>query len=297
MKTINCLKLIGINLVFVVVIVLPFLPGPPNKLVIGLSVFGQSAGFFGLLLVLIGIVWAVVEIRNLRNRNNESPNCPKDPSGMPAYSLAIIATAIIAGIYLLLVIGVFVNGEILAGLLVLILGAFALKPAITKIKKQKHTSVRQLNPAPFYLLTIPLIAFVTRIYLMEPLSDYSRSIAIERSQVLIAAIEDYKNKEGQYPESMQDLETRYVKKIPSPFIMGILSFRYNKINDHYSLSFSQWLELGSLEEIVLYDKNHLRNNLTGEFAKYDYSFDLCRVKGAFARYDTRYNHWQYYWVD
>ena len=79
--------------------------------------------------------------------------------------------------------------------------------------------------------------------------------------------------------------------------MGIGDFRYNKINDHYSLSFSQWLYLGSLEEIVLYDKNNLKNNLTGEFAKYDYSFDLCRVKGAFASHDTRYDNWRYYLVD
>jgi hypothetical protein len=79
--------------------------------------------------------------------------------------------------------------------------------------------------------------------------------------------------------------------------MEILNFRYNKINDRYSISFSQWLDLGSLEEIVLYDKNNLRNNLKGEFAKYDYRFDLCRVKGAFASYDTRHHHWRYYLVD
>jgi len=291
MKRINWIKLAVINLLLIVVIISPFLPGPPNKLVIGLSVFGQSAGFFGLLLMPIGIIWAIVEIRNLRNRNNENP------SWRSAYSLAIIATAIITAIYLLLVVGVFVNVELLAGSLALVLGAFALKRAITEIKKLRDTSVRQLNPVPFYLLTIPLIAFITRIYLMEPFSDYSRSVAIERGQILIAAIEEYKNKEGQYPESIQDLETRYLKKIPSPFIMGILNFQYNKINDHYSLSFSQWLELSSLEEIVLYDKNNLKNNLTGEFAKYDYSFDLCRVKGAFANHDTRHDHWRYYLVD
>ncbi len=43
--------------------------------------------------------------------------------------------------------------------------------------------------------------------------------------------------------------------------MGVFDFRYHKIDDNYSLSFSQWLEFGSLEEIVLYDKNSLRNNL------------------------------------
>jgi len=59
MKRINWIRLTGINLLFIIVIILPFLPGPPNKLVIGLSVFGQSAGFFWLLLVPIGIIWSI----------------------------------------------------------------------------------------------------------------------------------------------------------------------------------------------------------------------------------------------
>jgi hypothetical protein len=84
--------------------------------------------------------------------------------------------------------------------------------------------------------------------------------------------------------------------IPSPSVMGIRNFRYNKINDHYSLSFSQWLEFGLLEEIVLYDKDNIRNKLTGSYAKDDYSLDLCRIKGAFKVHDAN-NGWQYYWLD
>lgn len=79
--------------------------------------------------------------------------------------------------------------------------------------------------------------------------------------------------------------------------MGIVNFRYNKINEDYSLSFSQWLEWGSLEVIVLYDKNNLRDNLKGRFAEWDYSFDLCRTKGAFASYDTKFENWRYYLCD
>lgn len=291
MKGFNWIKLTGINLLFVLVIILPFLPGPPNKLVIGLSILGQSAGFFGLLLVPIGIIWAIVEIRKCRKGNYESPNWKR------AHHLAIIATVIVSAICLLMVIGVIVHLEILAGVLGIILIALGLHRSIIGIKKLRDNSVKKLNLMPFYLLTVPLIALITRIYLMEPISDYSRSFAIQRSQTLIASIEEYKNKEGQYPESIQKLETRYLKKLPAPFIMGIQNFRYNKIDDHYSISFSQWLDLGSLEEIVLYDKNNLRSNLKGAFASYDYKFDLCRVKGAFASHDTRYDNWRYYLCD
>jgi len=350
MKRSGWIKLVAMSVLLIAGIISPFLPGPPNRFVIGLSVFGQSAGFFGLLLVPIGIIWAVVEIRNLKSRNVENPNWRQaysiaiiataiilaiiglaviqlkagflgplliligiiwpiveirnlrnrngeNPNWRTAYSLAIIATVIIVAIYLLLLVAVFIQGEFVNGSLALVLGALALKKAIAGIKKLRDPSMWQFNSTPFYLLAIPLIAYFTRIYIMEPLSNYSRSMAIERSQVLIAAIEEFKNKEGQYPESIQDLEAGYLKKIPSPLIMGILNFRYHKINDNFSLSFSQWLELGSLEEIVLYDKDNLKNKLTGQFAKYDYSFDLCRVKGAFASYDTGHGYWRYYWVD
>jgi hypothetical protein len=174
--------------------------------------------------------------------------------------------------------------------------ALGLTLTIKEIKNLKNPGGK-FNPVPIYLITIPLIAFLARVYLVGPVSDYSRSFAIKRSEVLIGSIEEYKNREGQYPESIRELETRYKTKIPNPFIMGILDFRYNKINDHYSISFSQWLEWGSLEEIVLYDKDNLRNNLTGGYAKYDYGFDLCRVQGAFAVRDTKYDNWQYYLVD
>jgi len=61
-------------------------------------------------------------------------------------------------------------------------------------------------------------------------------------------------------------------------------------------TFFQKMEL-TLEEIVLYDKNDLKNKLSGEFAKYDYSSDLWRVKGAFSSHGTRHNNWRYYHLD
>lgn len=290
MKKSNWIKLTGMNLLFIIAIILPFIPGPPNKLVIGLSAVSQFAGFFGLVLVPIGIIWTVIEIRKWRNSNNENLNYR-----LPFY-LAIIATVIITAACLILAITVIIINGALIGIAGLILIALGLKLAIKEIKKLKY-SAGKFNPVPIYLFTIPLIAFLTRVFLVGPVSDYSRDFAIKRSEALIASIEEYKNKEGQYPESINELETRYKTKIPGPYIMGILDFRYNKINDRYSISFSQWLECGSLEEIVLYDKKNLRNNLTGQFAKYDYGFDLCRVKGAFAIHSTMYENWRIYLVD
>lgn len=291
MKPANWIKLVAINALLVLVILSPFLPGPANKLVIGLSVLGQLSGSLPLLLVPVGIIWAIIEIINRKQANNTGIN------RRPAFVLAIIATAISTATYLLFLLGVFVTDGWPAGLTSLLAGVIVSIITIRGIRKLKNNTGTRLNPAPFYLLTIPLVALVTRIYVMEPVSNKSRDLAIEKTQSLITLIEAYKSRTGQYPDSIEQLAAQSTNKIPTAGIMGILNIRYNKINDQYSLSFSQWLELGSLEEIVLYDKSDLRNNLKGHYAAYDYGFDLCRIKGAFAVHDTRYTNWQYYHVD
>ena len=133
--------------------------------------------------------------------------------------------------------------------------------------------------------------------LVTPISDYTRNIAILHGEQLVEKIERFKTEQGFYPNTLAQLEHKGKPKPGQPFIMGITGFRYNRINDQYSLSFSQWLECGSLEDIVLFDKNNLRNKLEGRDAPYNYDFDLCRVKGAFAVRATGYTGWTRYLID
>lgn len=211
--------------------------------------------------------------------------------------LASSAAAVLLFISLLLTLAVFVGVGVLQGLLALIVLSTAMFWLIKRIGKMATTNTARFSQFPIYLTTIPIMAFLVTTFIMRPASNFSRNYAIERSQTLITAIEDYKIKEGHYPESLDAIAVRYPGKVPEPFVMGIDKFRYNRINDQYSLSFSQWLDWGSLEEIALYDKSNLRNNLTGNYAFYDYQFDLWRVKGAFAVYDTKHPDWQYYHCD
>lgn len=353
MKKINWKKIIAINLVIILMIVSPFLPGPSNQLVDLFSVAGQVLGFFGLLMVPLGAAWTIIEIRKLRKANRDLADQHYRiaittallvafifflgilflPNPMPKISflfglllvlsgfmaalkqikkwknnrevipdngatviLAFLATACMSFIYIFLLLFVFIMMGTFPGVVgvsLLFMGWFW---AIKQIRKLRKTYERKFNPACLYLLTVPLIAFLTTMFIIKPASNFSRSFAIKRSEALIASIEEYKDRTGHYPESIGNLYSHSMKKIPKPFIMGIGNFRYNKIGDQYSLSFSQAPGLG-LEEIVLYDKNDLKNNLKGEYTKYDYSFDLCRVNGAFASHDTRHDHWRYYLVD
>jgi hypothetical protein len=245
----------------------------------------------GLLLVVTGFVLALQKIQKWEH-NKEQFN-----DGGASYILAVSAISCISFIYLLTSVFVLVGIGIIPGIIMLLLLLVGFALINNRVKLLKTGKQEKFNPMPLYLMSVPVIAFLGFMFLITPLSDFSRNFAIQRSQVLITLIEEHKNKTGEYPVSIDDLDPRSVQKKAKTNIMGIENYRYTKINDHYSLSFSQWKDLGSLEEIVLYDKNNLKDNLIGEFAKYDYSLDLHRVKGAFASHDTRYDNWRYYLVD
>ena len=356
MKQVNWKKLAGLNLLVVLMIVSPFIPGPSNKVVLAISVLGQVAGIFGLLLVPTGLAWTVIELRKLKCKTSSGHKVQLHyylaigaallvaftfflaallvPNPMPKISffvgfaisltgiilalnqtrkwkannehvsdhgavviLAASATSSITFIYIFVSLFAFVGVGIIPGILVLFFLPVGLWWIITQIRKLKESEDSRFNSVPVYLVTVPLIAFVTLLFLVTPASDFSRNFAIKKSDTLIASIEDYKNRTGRYPESLHELYPGPGKKMPKPSVMGIGEFRYNKIDDSYSLSFSQWLHVGSLEEIVLYDKSDLKDNLTAKFPKYDYNVDLWRIKGAFASHDTRYSKWRYYHVD
>jgi|GEM_PF-74210 len=291
MKRANWINLVLINSLLVLLIIAPFLPGPAIKPLIGLSMFGQATGLIGLLLVPVALVWIVYEIRKTKLANGKTLNW-RIPYWLSVVSLLIVALALT-----FLTIAISFQEGVISAIIVFLVFVAVLISAVRGISRLKIKGERKFNTTPVYLLTIPVIAFLTNLFVVKPLSNYSMNVAIQRSHELITSIESYKLKEGKYPESIDDLKGVYFKNVPGPRIMGITKFRYNKIDENYSLSFSQWLEWGSLEVIVLYDKNNLRNNLKGRYAEWDYSFDLCRTKGAFASYDTKFENWRYYLCD
>lgn len=355
MKRIYWLKLVAMNLLIVLMIISPFMPGPSNEAVKLFSVAGQLLGLMGLVLVPVGFTWYMVQVKQCKT-NTGTPRKALHfhlaiacsllvafiflvgalilPNPMPKISflvgllfqlsglalamryikkrasrqeemyahgsiiiLTVSAMTIALWMSLLFLMYAFFAvggiGALLGSLLISVILFFAIK----KIRVVKFADQTSFSLTPLYLFSLPVVAFLTFKFLMQPISGFSRDFAIKKADTLIALIENHKVRTGAYPESIHVLMDETSKKVPAPSIMGIEGFRYNKINDVYSLSFSQWLHVGSLEEIVLYDKNDLKNNLSGEFARYDYKFDLSRVNSAFASHDTRHQNWRYYHVD
>ena len=276
------------SLLLITLIISPFFPGPSNPIVVGLSSVSLTLGFFGLLLIPVGAIWVIAEWLKLRQSKDQPVNWK------PSFYLAIIATMIATSIALIYVPFLWVFDGVAAAIAAAVLIGLGLYKVIRSIKKLRTSPQTSFNPIPLYLIILPLIAFTTNKVLTGPMSVYSRNIAIQKSQALIDAIELYKVNEGEYPPSLENLQGKYLHKLPKPAIMGIKKYQYNKINDQFTLSFSQWKDGASLEEIVIFDKNP---GLKNDYAHYDYKIDRYRVKGAFASYDTGVPHWRYYLCD
>ena len=106
----------------------------------------------------------------------------------------------------------------------------------------------------------------------------SRSIAIKRANKIILAIEAYKNEHHEYPKQLTDLQPKYIKSIPSSFIIGIPNYQYKNIDSTYTLTFKQIVLIGFNYEIVIYHPLH------------EHQADDETLK-------TGFKHWSYYILD
>ena len=286
MKTFISILLLSILLT--ALIASPFFPGPSNGLVLGLSSLSLLFGFFGLLLVPVGIIWVIAGW--IKNKQRED----RPVNWKPSYYLSIIAAVIAAiiGVIFLPVFGQ--HAGVPAAVIALVIEGWLLYKVVLSIRKIKSTPSRAFNSVPVYLIVLPLVAFTANKFLVEPISTYSRNTAIHKSEMLIAAIENYNIKEGKYPASLNELKGKYIDKIPKPSVMGVANYRYTKVNNHYTLSFSQWKDGTALEELVIYDKNP---GLYNDYAHFDYKIDRYRIKGAFESHNTGIKNWRYYLCD
>ena len=268
MKRIPWLQLVALNLLVILFILLPFLPGPYDTLAGALSAVAQTTGFIGLLLVPVAFVWLIQEIRLVTNKDVRRNNWT---NGYYFANAAIVICIFIALFYAL---GFLLMAGPTSSVLLLIgagLAFYKLLPSIKSLKRNNNT----FHAAPLYLLSIPLISFVVRLLLIGPISDYSRNYAIENSQQLINAIEDYYVRNNHYPETIETLNY-----VPKPFIMGIEEFEYERNGDSYNVWFTQRQAIIATKEVVMYNKNDQHN-----------------IKGHYASFNTKKSHWRYYWLD
>mgnify|MGYP003577949371 FL=1 len=144
-------------------------------------------------------------------------------------------------------------------------------------KKEKG----QRKALPILLWTVPMLTFILTMWGSDFVRDFSRNIAIRNASGIIKSIENYKEQNNTYPSNLSELAPQFIKDVPSPGIMGIGGYGYEKKDDTYNLTFSQNVIMGFNFEVVVYDpsQNH-------------------QAKGELKTlYDTGNEKWKYYIYD
>ncbi|MCW5911990.1 MAG: YIP1 family protein [Cyclobacteriaceae bacterium] len=258
--TMICLALLG-------AIMLPFLQGSFSIATVIVSGISQAVGFIGLVFVPVGIVGLAV---------NQISKFKAEPSYKSRFNYAMALTALIMGslLYAGLNTALFINGDIKAGTLTLLMGIFLVYRAFSYL--QRNAQVIPFQRVFVYLICIPLVAFYGRKVLAFELADMSRNHTINQAAIWITEIESYKKITGEYPDSINELNA----ELPQPKYMGIRDFSYQKKNGTYNIFFVQWVDMGAVQEVVVYSNTD------------DYN-----MKGHFASYDASQPHWKYFWLD
>lgn len=266
--------LLAIALLFIAISFIPFLSGHYSKLAIGASALAQMAGFFGLALIPVGLVWLIIELRKSNYRNL------KINRWQNGYYLSLLAGIPVLCFLSLLLILAFPEMNGIEWSIACVVFAAMIVFLSIRIYRLKNGVLNNFNTAPLYLILIPLVAFCTKNFLIEKVADTSRSKAIVQSGQIIRALDKYYLENGAYPGSLDVLKGKYLLAVPCPGIIGIGPYEYEKTGETYRLSFVQWLHWGATKEIVIYTQS-------------GHSF----IKGHFASFDTHYPGWRYYWND
>lgn len=248
----------------------PFLPGPGNNFSHGISQFAQTIGYIGWPFVPFGLVWLIIE---MRNKNGEQLN--RWTSGYYPSWLTLIPVFLFLPIQITAIILKGQPFDIWPLTIIISVVVFF----IYRIQKLKKKTGYKFNPAPLYIVLIPVIALLSSKFAVEKVAALTRENAIVKTTPLIAAIERYKTENGEYPESLESLKGKYIQQIPKINIMGMRAYQYEKQNSSFQLAFER-LWHWNATEVVVY-------NTLGQKG----------IKGNYGSYPTNHTNWWYYMAD
>ena len=201
----HLVRIILIILVIARCIVYPFLPGAYDSLALPLSTIAQGLGVLGVLLVPVGAVWLIAELRQ-RSR-------PIKGRGFVFAVITVIIGTLIAAA--LMVTGLGTVGPSLA-ILLLAGWLYSLSKLIPWLSAMRYSERDRFDATPLYLVIIPLAGLIFQIVAADPLTAASRARAIASSAEMIANIEAYRKAQGRYPNSLLGVWRDY-----DPHVVGV----------------------------------------------------------------------------
>lgn len=249
--TLHFVLVSGLTLLINLCMIYPFLPGRYDALAVPLSTMVQMFGVAGLLLVPVGALWL---IHDVRARNHKKQNLHSaDRAYYFAIASLIAASIIVMVVFLFVCLGI----SIALAVLVLALWLYALSRLLPKLKLLKKAEAGNINPLPLYLIIIPLTLLFFQVVLADPLTEFSRNHAIANSNKFVNDIEEYHAKYGHYPVSLAAMWKDYY-----PDIVGTEKFHYSPFGKSYNLFFEQprflFNNIGTREWVVYNPNNEHR---------------------------------------
>lgn len=236
--------LLATSAVLVLCMVLPYLPGRYDALAVTLSTLAQLVGLAGALLVPLGALWLAYE---LRVRATGAGRRDATDWGHVFALIALGITTLVAIPAAFLAAFEFVPSLGL-GLVAIALWTAIAWRLLAGLRARRAAAVRQFNPAPLYLVVVPIAVMAVRLTGLETLADSARQRAIANSAELIADIERHRTEQGRYPVTMLAVHDDY-----EPQVMGVPRYHYAPRGEAYCLAFEiMSLEVGT-REFVLYN--------------------------------------------
>lgn len=218
---------------------LPFMPGDFDSLAAPISTSAQLLSFGSLLFVPLGIAWLINEIMRHRKMTAKSLN---------AYYFMSTGLIILFVFTLVICLNLFLSGDRLLVLFILIFGIYFFVKVRIRIKRQRNTISQKFNLLPICLICAPLLLFFVRFMFIDRAVEYGRDRAIKQSEKLIQDIETFRHNNGHYPISILALHHDY-----KPSVAGIKKYNYEPNGDAYNLYFEQLSgNLGTIE-VVMYN--------------------------------------------
>lgn len=240
------LLLTGTTALLVAVMFYPYLPGQHDILASELSGIVQLLGAVGLLLVPLGVAWLVYELKKRVQREADSIGPGK------AFYFAIVAMCLATFLAAAVSLLVFLAISKSLGVLTFALCACVVARLWPSVKSLKAGEPARVNPAPFYVIVIPLALLFFQMAFAASVTESSRNHAIQSCATLIEEIERHHAEHGGYPASMLAVWKDY-----DPDVVGVEKFHYAPSGEAYNLVFEQprllFHDFGT-REFVMYNK-------------------------------------------
>lgn len=282
--------MVGITACIGMGMVYPFLPGEYDRLAMTISTMLQVFGIAGLLLVAIGLLWGIYELRQAGRRQQNQPVTAR------GFYFALVALIVGSLVMFILAEVAMATGALSFGVVLLAIWLYILGNVVPRWRAMKQNAPKGINPAPLYLVALPLVALGLQLILAAPLTASSRTHAMTMSTEMIQAIEAYRTANGRYPDSLLAVWQDYTTGV-----VGVEQYHYEPQGEGYNLAFEQprFLldNIGAREFVVYNSRDEQRMISHNSWVLLFTPAELQDNQGWFEVHEAGLPHWKYFWFD